>query len=84
MKAIRTRYCGPTDYRGSRIIATAEGGDRPWRVVVPYDHGSRDPHRVAAVALCRKLGWHGTLVSGGLPDGSCAFVFVNRDDMVEV
>ena len=72
MKAILTRYKGPTDARGSRIIATAEGGHR---ITIPYDYGASDPHEVAAVALCRKLGWTGRLVSGGLPNGDTVWVF---------
>ena len=84
MKAIRTHYVGPSKVRGSRIIATAEGGPRPHKVIVPYNHGSDNPHRDAAVALCRKLGWAGTLVEGGLPDGSCAFVFVDGSEHVVV
>ena len=84
MKAIRTKYHGPTDTRGSRIVATAEGGPKPHRATVPYDHGSDNPHRDAAVALCRKLGWTGTLCEGGLPDGSVAWVFVDKAERIEV
>jgi len=77
VKAIRTKYSPPTDTRGSRIVATAEGGARPWRVSIPYTHGGQE-HREAALALCAKMGWHGTLVDGGLPDGSVAWVFVDH------
>ena len=84
MQAIRTKYCGPTDTRGSRIVATAEGGPKPHRVSVPYDHESDDPHREAALALCRKMGWTGMLGEGGLPDGSVAWVFVDKVHLVEV
>jgi len=74
MKAIVTKYLGATDYRGSRIVATAEGGHR---VTVRYDHGASDPHNIAAVALCKKLGWTGELIAGGLPDGRCVYVFAH-------
>jgi hypothetical protein len=76
MKAIVTKYLGPTDRRGSRIKAEAEGGNR---VTLSYDHASDNPHRDAAVALCLKLNWHGTLAEGGLPDGRCVFVFCDHD-----
>lgn len=79
MKAILTRYVGPSNVRGSRIIATAEGGDRPHRLTVPYDHSSSDPHADAAVALCRKLGWTGELIGGGLPNGDNCYVFAESD-----
>ena len=72
MKAIQTRYLGPTNVRGSRIKAFAEGGNQ---LTVSYDHDSDNPHRDAAVALCKKLGWAGTLAEGGLPNGDCVFVF---------
>lgn len=74
MKAIQTHYLGPTDYRGSRIVARAEGGNR---VVVPYPYelSGEAVYRVAAEALRDKLGWTGELVGGGLPDGGYAFVF---------
>lgn len=66
MKAIRTRYFGPTNVRGSRIIA--DDGDRN-RITVSYDHSSSNPHREAALALCAKMGWKGDLIEGGLGDG---------------
>lgn len=75
MVAIETRYYGPTDTRGSRIVATTESGHR---VSVPYPHeydGER-AHRVAAVALCqRKLrgGDCGRLIGAGTKKG---YVFV--------
>lgn len=65
MKAIRTKYNGPTDTRGSRISATDEDGNR---VTVPYDHAenSNGNHDAAALALCAKMGWGGRLVRGWL------------------
>jgi len=79
MKAILTRYLGPTNSRGSRIVATAEGGHR---ATVPYDYGARDPHAIAALALCQKLGWKGELVNGGLPNGDNVWVFTNGSERV--
>ena len=53
MLAIRTRYLGPTDTRGSRVRATCVGRS----VVVPWDHGtdSHGNHRAAAVKLAERL-----------------------------
>lgn len=68
MKAIRTRYLGPTNYRGSRIKAD-DGDGNTITVGYPHDKGpGAEAHAVAAVALCRKMGWAGELVSGGLND----------------
>jgi hypothetical protein len=75
MKAITTRYVGPGNVRGARIIAT--DGDN--RISIPYDYsGNTDQvHRKAALALCHKLKWSGcdTLISGGLKTGN-VYVFL--------
>ena len=72
MKAIKTVYRGPTNSRGSRIIASDEDGNR---VTIPYPHelSGMDVHAKAAVELCRKMKWTGTLHGGGLKD---CYVFV--------
>lgn len=81
MQAIETTYCGPTDHRGSRVIAKCEAG----RVVVEWDYAlnSDENHRAAAEALSAKLGWdqgwHGKMVSGGLPGRGWAHVFTGRE-----
>ena len=50
--AIRTRYHGPTNTRGSRFVAT----DGENRVTVPYDYscGSTENHCIAAHAFLVK------------------------------
>lgn len=75
MKAIRTKYSGPTNTRGSRIIATDEDGNR---ISVPYEceFNSERAHAQGALALCKKLGWKGTLTAGSLGTG---YVFVWAD-----
>lgn len=79
MKAIVTKYRGPTDRRGSRITAKADGAS----VAVPYKYGSHNPHHDAALALCRKMGWTGDLICGGMPDGDGnVYVFAN-DEVVK-
>jgi len=73
--AITTRYLGPTNFKGSRIVAEAGSGLR-CRIVIscPDD---REPHAAAAEALCLKMGWSGTLLQGGTKDGE-AFVFMPK------
>lgn len=70
MKAITTKYHGATNTRGSRISASAEGGNR---ISIPYPHelDMEEAHRKAAVALCEKMNWKGadTLVGGGVKEG---------------
>ena len=55
MQAIQTRYKGPTDTKGTRIIATATGGT----LTMPYHYELDDDtnHREAAWKLISKLGW---------------------------
>ena len=73
-QAIETKYLRATNYRGSRIKATAWGGS----VTVGYDHAldHQDAHRAAADALIAKMGWQGTFAQGGNAKGD-GYVFVN-------
>lgn len=79
MKAIITRFHGPTNYRPSRIAACAEGVSR---LYLPYDHAlnASENHAAAALALAQRQGWLRpgyTLAGGGLPNGrGNAYVFV--------
>ena len=74
MKAITTRYLGPTNFRGSRIKATDDDGNSV-TIPYPYELSGEDVHRAAADALCVKMGWTGKLVGGSIKTGY-AFVFV--------
>lgn len=76
--SIVTRYLGPTNCRSACIVADAGMGRR---VTISYPHGLNTDraHRAAAVALCVKFDWHGTLVQGGRETG-CAFVFAGDPD----
>lgn len=78
MKAILTKYHGPTNTRGSRISAEADG----WgKVFVSYDHSlSGDAVRwVAAERLLQKAYKYRSevtkMIAGGLPNGDVVFVF---------
>ncbi len=77
MKAIQTRYYGPTNTRGSRIKAWAEGVKS---VSIPYPHelSGEDVHRAAADKLAAKYGWDNALIGGGLPNGDYAFCMVPK------
>lgn len=82
MKAILTRYIGPTEThrhggavetQGARIRAFDLDGNS---ITVPYDHeqDTEAAHANAAMALCDKMEWSGGLVAGATKDGY-AFVF---------
>jgi hypothetical protein len=68
MLPIFTRYRGPTEVLGSRVIAYEEGGRR---VTVPFDHAlsSEQMHREALRTFCRKYNLDGTLVEGDTETG---------------
>lgn len=68
MKSIFTKYAGPTNHRGSRIIAKDMDGNR---VTVSYDAAlsSEQNHRMAAITLHAKMGWTGQVVGGQYKDG---------------
>ncbi|MFH7600605.1 hypothetical protein WDV06_36740 [Streptomyces racemochromogenes] len=80
MQAIVTKYLGPTEKRNSVIKATAAAGS----TLVNYNHALslQENHRRAAAILSDKFGWntgaYGTLVMGGLPNGSFAHVFTKE------
>lgn len=76
MKAIKTKYKGPTNTRGSRIIASDEDGNRV-TISYPYELSGEAVHRKAAEALCAKMGWTRDLTAGSLKNGYI-FVFSNE------
>jgi hypothetical protein len=78
MKAIVTKYHGPSNFKGSRYSATAGGANR---IIQSADDriGNEDNHADVALALCHKLDWKGELVPGELPNGNTVFVFTGRD-----
>ena len=74
MVGITTKYVGPRESHGSRIIASSESQ----RVIVSYDPGlsSEQNHRRAAEELCRRKlrgGNCNRLIAGGTKAG---YVFV--------
>jgi hypothetical protein len=78
MQAIKTVYKGPTNSRGSRIIASCDAK----RATYAWDYrlGVEDNHVKAAQRHAEVLGWaevtHGKLVSGSLAGDGYAHVFV--------
>jgi hypothetical protein len=72
-QAITTSYRGPTDSKGSRVIARCEAK----RISVPWDYAldAGANHAAAALQLMDQLGWSekSDLVMGGTREG---YVFV--------
>ena len=81
-KAITTKYLPPTNVRGARIKAIAEGrAGHPNTVTISYPHEYEavKAHAEAAEALCRKMFWSGNLVPGALYNGDYVWVFTKFD-----
>lgn len=78
MKAIITKYHGPTNTKGARIHAKAEGCPGKW---FWYGfNGTDHAHKEAAQAYRDERGWTGAMAGGGLPDQTgYAWVFVGDD-----
>lgn len=59
MTAIRTRFIGPTNFRGSRVKVVAGEGGKGFQLTVVWDHSvnSEQNHYRAAAALITKLEW---------------------------
>lgn len=76
-KAIETRYHGPTNTRGSRHSARADGGHRIM-VSAPPELGVVESHAYAARKLAEKLEWTGRWFVGGMPRGGYIFVLVPK------
>jgi len=72
MKAIRVRYKGPTNYRGSRLIADDYDGHK---VTISFDYAlsGEELYKKAAQALLDKMDWKGDIIGGGTDTG---YVFV--------
>lgn len=79
MKAIVTKFHGPTNNRGSRYSARAEGLPA---LTLSADYGldADANHRRLAVEFAKKYGWKGILHGGAMPDGTgYAWVFGTRE-----
>ena len=72
MKAIKTKYLSATNTRGSRISAMDSSGNNV-TISYPLELSDMNAYAKAAIALCKKMGWTGTLHGGELSDG---YVFV--------
>lgn len=77
MKAIVTKYHGPTNTKGSRITASDEDGNR-CTISYPYELSGEAVHRAAAIALCEKMDWsHAADLRGGSLKNGYVFVFAD-------
>ena len=81
MKAIETKYYGPTNTRGARVTARDSDGNAA-TIPYPYELSGEAVHRAAAEQLCGKMGWTGRLAGGATKRGY-VFVFVSTAQEVQ-
>jgi hypothetical protein len=82
MGTIITKYHGPTDHQGSRIVATANTYGTKTRILVGYDYSlnSLDNHTEAAMKLAQKIGWHDQWIASDTHDGR-GYVFTRASKL---
>lgn len=80
MKAITTKFHGPANVRGSRYTAS-DSDDNRTTVGADDALSSEGNHDAAALALCKKMGWSGVLVRGGLK-GSNVYVWLDDQELL--
>lgn len=79
MQAIRTKFYGPTNWKGSRIIASCEAG----KLVMPYNYklDHYENHATAAAMLAARLDWQQTRYGGEYGKGDArAYYWVADQD----
>lgn len=85
MITIKTKYHGPTNYRGSRVSAqvTSSLGDKKERLSIAYDQSldTLSAHMKAAQALAEREGWDGKWVLVGDTESGFLFTPHVRNDV---
>ena len=75
MQSIETRYLGPTNTKGARIVATATSGIKITRSM-PIELEGEQAHASVAMELATQLNWRWHFLAGGTRAG---YVFVRLD-----
>jgi len=75
MNTISTKFYGPTNTKGSRIVARTATGKRFTQDFL-HSLNAEENHWKAAQSLAQKLQWSGTLIQGTTEQGY-VFVFAN-------
>ena len=80
MKAITTKFHGPSNIKGSRYSASDEDGNR---VILSSEYAlnSAENHARAATALLDKMQWSGRMVGGSTKHGM-VWVFVDNSPTI--
>lgn len=90
MPGIKTRFLGPTNYRGSRVVAESldnrPSTGKPDRLILGWDRrlGILENHKRAALALATRHGWSGTYTYVDARDGYVFAPFGGGREVLEV
>lgn len=71
-----TRFYGPTDTTGAKIVVRGGGRQRTWH----YDYASVDPHLDAAMTLAEALGFERPRLTA-VSESGAGVVFNVEEDM---
>lgn len=74
---IKTKFLGPTTYRGARITASHHrDSERTWRKTIDWDHSvdAFENARMAALALIRSIDWEVQIVASAFDHDHYWFV----------
>lgn len=82
LRAIITKYHGPTNFEGSRYSASDCDGNRV-TIECDYSLNSDENHARAARTLCEQMGWKGHMIGGWTKDGM-TWVFSNSTPQFNV
>jgi hypothetical protein len=77
MKAIYTKVLPATNTKSRKVKAFDLDNNS---ITISYED---DGYKQAAIALCQKMNWHGTLTGGSVKDGY-VFVFSDPTNAFEV
>lgn len=78
-QAIETRFLGPTNTKGSRVVAVSCGGSR---LITDWDHAmdASENHIAAANRLAARLEWNGQMRTGTLKNSYVHVFIYDRGD----
>lgn len=75
---ITTKYAGPTNTRGSRIIVNGAGH----RATIPYSYAASDAHRAALEVFCTRFKIAGEFLEADAGKGR-VFVALDKSRLIK-
>ena len=73
-RAVFTEYRGPTDTKGSRIVAKIAGSGKRFIISWDYALNPGDNHDAAAIEACKRMRWSGKLRGASIAGGGYVYI----------